>query len=483
MCSKQFFEGFKFFAILLFGLLFIITGCEKSTTNPNANDFELSQSASQGLTSSWQAMHSVNSVSEVSSIVSGETYLDESDIGGIYTAPQLRQEVEKLNSGLQEALSAEVTEGVQTGDSLLWFIDWSDPISGISVRKALYYNTGTGIARYYEAIYEFPAQLRLDYDSTQIRVDLNYTLEDSTDDKFLNLYKLTEFKDGFYVDKIEADAEATDWDETNEVTGAILNNHVWYGQQSRLSELTQELELNPDESGHINERLDYRDGTYLEKTVNFYDDYTGDFSERWRNGTEVSGTFDRIEDDNHASLTRLVDFPAGFFLDKIEQLADVTVDPQDSSSNMLFNEKIYFASGALDTSQLEIDEYFEDGLKKTHLVGAKSDGSQADLLVTHYQEYQEIDGHYIGPAGYFSLINAILYSDGSGELWLKVYENQQAYLNGDPPLVTIYIHFNPDGSGDGTITEGDNQYTVKVDQNGEMQVTNNEGKTKIVNGF
>ena len=468
--------------VMLTSLLFM-PGCEKSTIDPGSADFEVSQSAKEGLTSTWQTVHSLSSVEQVNSIVTGEDNLNESEYGGIYSTPQLNREYHKLNNGLQEAFSENVTESLQTGDSLIWFIDWTDPVLNMSVRKALYYNTETGIARYYEAIYQFPNQLKLSYDSTQIRVDLNYTLNDSTDDRFLNLYKLSEFKDGFYVSEIETNAEATDWDQANQVTGAVLNNHVWYGEQTRLSELIQELELNPDESGHINERLDYRDGTYLQKTVNFNNDYTGDFTERWRDGTEVSGTFDRIEDDNHASFTRLVDFPNGYILNKIEQSADVTLNPADSSSHMLLNEKIFFANGLLDTSELEIDEYFEDGLKNTHLIGHKSDGSEADLLVTHYPEYQEVEGHYIGPKGYFSLINAILYSDGSGEIWLKVYQNQQAYLNGEPPLVIIYLHFNPDGSGEGTITENEITYNVTVNQNGEMKITNSEGKSEIVSGY
>ena len=33
-------------------------------------------------------------------------------------------------------------------------------------------------------------------DSTEVRADLNFTLEDDTDDRFLALYKFTEFKEG-----------------------------------------------------------------------------------------------------------------------------------------------------------------------------------------------------------------------------------------------------------------------------------------------
>lgn len=472
-----------FYGIFLLLVLYLITGCEKNTTDPNNEILQLSQATTEGLTSSWQTIHSLNSVNEVGGMVSGEFPSEDVELGGIYSTSQMQMEYNKMKEGLNEVTAYHSTEGIQSDDSLIWFIDWTNPISGISVRKALYYYKDSGRARYYEAKYQFPLQLRLAYDSTEIKADLNFTLYDSMDDKFLSLSKFTNFKEGFLVQKIEAGAQATHWDGKNQVTGAVLNNHVWYGSQSKLDQLTQTLKFNPDESGSIQKRLDYRDGTFLQKTVNFYSDFTGDYSETWRDGTQVSGTFDRIEDDNHASITRLVDFPAGRFLDKIEQMADVTQNPEDSSTEILLNEKVYFTSGRLDTSQLEINEYFEGDIKKTHLIASKSDGSHADLLVTHCEEYEEIQGNYTGPAGYYSVIEAILYSDGSGELWLKVYENEEAYNNGQSPIADIYIRFNTDGSGEGEIAEGNLAYSVRVDQNGEMLVTDNEGRKQSVSGF
>ena len=480
MWSNQF--AGKFFLLSLM-LAFVFWGCEKDTTSPSPNELQLSQASSDGLVSSWQTIHSLNSVGDVQGILDGNVEVNTSEIGGLNSIDQIQHEYGKLQRGLETVLTGPIPDGIQTEDSLIWFIDWTDPISGISVRKALYYDSVLGIARYYEAIYHFPAQLRITYDSAEVKVNLNFTLHNSSDDKFLSLTKLSLFEEDFFVQKIEAGATATDYDQNNQVTGAVAVNHVWYGEQTALAQLLQNLEINPDQSGHIDERLDYRDNTYLSKEVNFYADFTGDFAENWRDGTQVTGTFDRLEDDNHASITRFIDFPAIYLLDKIEQAADVTLNPADSSSHWSLNEKIYFAGGNIDTSELIVDEYFEAGFKKTHLQGVRSNGSQADLLITHYPEYQDIEGWTIGTEGYYSLVHAILYSDGSGELWLTVYLNKQAYLNGDPPLANIYIHFNPDGSGEGQITETDKSYNVKVNQNGEMQIQDEEGNRKVLSGF
>ncbi len=480
MWSRTKFRKFLFLAV---GMVFLYGGCEKDTVSPPQNELQISQASSDGLVSSWQTIHSLNSVEEVKDILSSGVEGDEVEIGGFQSLGQIRNEIEHLRSGWESALSATIGEGVQVEDSLLWFIDWTDPISGVAVRKALYYNTSTGIARYYESIYRFPAQLRITYDSSEVRVDLNFTIQPSNDDKLLSLFKLSLFEDGFFVQKIEATATATDYDQQNQVIGAIATNHVWYGQQTDLDQLLQNLEINPDQSGHIDERLTYRDSSYLSKEINFYADFTGDFSETWRDGTRVTGTFDRLEDDNHASVTRIIDFPAIYLLDKIEQMVDVTINAGDSSEQSIFNEKIYFSNGEIDTSEIIVNEYIEDGLKKTRLQGARSNGVQLDLVMVHYPEYRDITGWVIGEEGYYSLVHAILYSDGSGEIWLTVYQNQQAYANGDPPLATIYIHFNPDGSGEGQIVEADKTYPVKVSQNGQIQVKDKDGHSQILSGY
>lgn len=470
-------------SVLFILALLLTVGCEKSVTGPKGDELKVSKATHDGLVSGWQTIHSLDAVSRVSKMVGSNTGVEEPEYGGITSKKKLNMEVRKMKKGIAEALSSNRPNGINDGDSLLWFIDWTDPISGVSVRKAFYYNNTTGKARYYETIYKFPSQLELKYDSTEIRADLNFTLNDTTDDKVLSLYKLSEFKPAFYVNKIEANAQVTDWDEQNQVTGVILNNEVWYGQQNELEKLNQELEINPDESGHAHERLDYRDGTFKESNINFYPDYTGDFSGVWRDGTTVNGTFDRLEDDNHANVTQTITFPSGNDPRQIDQMADVTIDPADSSTSVILKEKIYFVNGTVDTSQVNVDEYFENTRKHTHLQSWKSDGSHGDLLVVQYDSYKTIDGNYTGPQGYFTLISATIYNDGSGDMTLKIYQSEEAYNNGEPPLVVITIHFNPDGSGEGQITEGDQTYRVKVRQNGQMVVNDEKGNRETVNGF
>ncbi len=218
--------------IMLASLIMVfVVGCEKQIIEPPAEDLQLDQSVKQGLVSGWQTIHSLNSVNQVNGVVSRDQAIDKEKAGGIYSTNQLQREFQRLHQGMAAMVPNPKYATRTAGDSLFWFVDYTDPVSGVSIRKALYYDRDTGHARYYEVIYAFPPQVDLKYDSTEIAADLNFTLNDTTDDRVLSLYKLSEFRDGFPVVKIQSDAQVTDYGANNEVTGAILHNNVWYSAE------------------------------------------------------------------------------------------------------------------------------------------------------------------------------------------------------------------------------------------------------------
>jgi hypothetical protein len=396
----------SFFLYFIFYV--VLSSCERQITQPEFEEIQLSQATSQGLVNGWQTVHTISTAGNLSSVVKKELPLEKHEQDGLYTTEQLNLGIEKIERSYVPVLKRQNHSFSRSIDSLLWFIDWSDPISGVSVRKALYYDSHTGKARYYEAIYQFPNHLQLKYDSTEIRANLNFTLVDSTDDKVLSFYKHSQYREGFDIEKSTTSAVVTDYDFQNRVSGAILENTVWYSMNNDIEKLFQKLELNPDESGSVNEKITYRDGSLKQKQINFYPNYTGDFSEVWRDGTKVRGTFNRIEDDNHASFSRIVDYPKGNDPISLTQSADVTLNQADSSSIVELKEKIQFVEGKIDTTRIIIEEFYQDSQKHNHFIVSKSDGSKADLNVVHYENYQEVSGDFIGKDGYFSLINATL---------------------------------------------------------------------------
>jgi len=454
-------------------LALFLSGCENNPTepqpNPPGNELQLSAGAQSASLSGWQVLNSLNTQDQLSDLVSGGALFTDEE-GMLNSRADIRREEKTLDR------FAKIT-----GDSLIWYEEWS--VGGTSGRRALYYDDQTQTARFYEVIFQFPQFVRLEYDSTQFMVLVGPSLSDSTDDRLLSINKLTRFEANYFVEGVESSAEATDWDQQNQVIGATAGNSVWYGDQTQLFKLQQNAELNPDGSGFISERLDYRDNTFREAQVNFYDNFTGDFTETWRDGTTVSGAFDLLEDDNHAAVSRVIDFANSFHVDKIEQSAEYTLDPQDSSSIAVLKEKIFFQNGGLDTARVDVERFLEGGSWKEHFIVQTSRHGQSDFTVTYYDEYKEFEGEHTTAEGYYILFNGIEYAAGNGEIWLKVYASEQAYLNGEPPLLTLHIFYNGDGSGHGEIAEGGKSYNVIYKANGEIEVRDGDGNLATFSGY
>ncbi len=472
--------------LLIAGLL--LNSCQKDPANPNPdpgtnpNELQLSGQAKGASQTGWQVFSSINTQSQFSKLVSGQDEIIEDAPGMINSVQEVQKEVRMMNRVRNFAQKSNALHKITGSDSLLWFEEWTDPVSGTSGRRGLVWDVENQCIRLYETIYQFPSQVQLKYDSTEIAAFVGPSLEDSTDDKLKTVSKLSLFEEGYVVEKVESSVSVTDYDPRNEVTGFTASNHTLYGPQTELRELQQSVEFRPNDSGTINERLNYSDGTFLTRAVNFHPNYTGDFAEQRRDGTRVEGRFDLLEDDNHAEIEIVITFADNPILTKIEQSAEYTLNPQDSSSRGVLSEKIFFANGVSTSSRVEVDRFFEDHWKEHYTINTSNDG-QSDFTITYFETHAEIEGDHTTVEGYFTRFNATYYEDGSGEAWLSVYESKQAYENGDDPVLTMHIIFNSDGSGEGTITEGDVTYNVKFDADGEIVVKDVEGKAVSFSGY
>ncbi len=474
----------KWIAVLLGGLLFWASGCDEAATDPNpaTGDLELSAAAQGVAVTGWQTVNNLKTQQQFGDLVSGSGDIITDEAGMISSSAEMRRETARVARVYQFAQQAG-SLAKTTADSLIWSEEWDDPISGTAGRRALIYDDETGIGRIYEVIYKFPAQLQLRYDSTEIRIDLNTTLLDSTDDKLLQINKLSEFREGFPVQKVTGEGIVTDWSGSNEITGAIVTNIVEYGDQRNLEKLTQVAEFNPDGSGAVSETFDFRDNTSTQKSVTFNADHTGTFSETWRNGTTVNGTFDDFADDNHAALTRNIDFANHPWLDKMTDRAEYTLDPADSSSDGTVARLLYFLNGNLDSMEVQAHREFDGAYWTESLQIQTANDGATNFTVIEKDNFDEFDGEHFSPDGYYVQFNGIDYDNGSGELWLSVYASKTAFDNGEPPILSAHYIYNPDGSGTGTITENGGTYNVKFDANGKIEVVDSDGRSVALNGF
>ncbi len=484
---KSFKKFYRIFAALAtVSLILVASGCDQAATNPgpdpDPNSLQLSKAAQNVTTLGWQTMSQVNTESQMSEMVSGMDGIVTEAPGMVNSMATFRREVRKTDRVYRLAQQANSLSKT-TADSLIWSESWDDPISGTAGRRALFYDRDTHLGRVYEVIFRFPESVQLRYDSTEARIDFGAALEDSTDDRFLGLDKLSLFRDGFAVERVESAVEATDWDATNEVTGAIADNTVNYGNQTELQQLVQHAELEPDGHAQFAETLHYDDNSTKKSNISINPNNTGTFSEIWRDGTTASGTFDLFEDDNHGAITRTVNFANHPLLEKLEDSAEFTFNPIDSSSAGVLQETLFFLNGDIDSTRIQAEHKLVDGFWTDILAIKTANDGETNLVVTHKEGYDEIEGDHIAPDEVYYRFNGKEYEDGSGELWIDVYTNKAAYDNGEPPVLSLYIRYNPDGSGEGKITEGDKTYNVRYTANGEIEVTDDGGKAVALNGY
>jgi len=364
-----------------------------------------------------------------------------------------------------------------TADSLLFYFE--DTVRGI--RKALYYDAETGKARYYEVRYKFAPWRNIEYDSAQVVADLNFTLDDPSDDRLENLYQLQQFNENYFVQKIETSGTVTDWDGT-EITGAELVGDAWYHSDRWLQHLRQFVDMNPDNSGTLREDFDFRDGTTAYHSVTFLSDNTGSFEKQLRDGTTVTGTFDSFEDDLNGSYHELTDFPAGRYVDQVEKDVNIWVDLPDSVVNLDATEVVRFESGRVDSAAASISIAENDSVKTTTISERKPNGAFGTFVVVERSDETTMEGEWTTWDGYYILINAEYYMDGSSHVHYEVYASQTAYENGEQALIIADYYFSPDQSGNGKLTYENETFDIEFDAGGKATLRQ-QGKTKSINLF
>ncbi|KAA3613028.1 MAG: hypothetical protein D8M58_12010 [Calditrichaeota bacterium] len=455
---------------------FIFYGCEVDPTS-NDDSLEVSQFVKDQAPVGWQLNKTVVSGSEMKSLTQNSDYLEDEGVEGLSKMSALKSNALLLNKEMKQYVSKMQILGKTNGDSLLFFED----NTVIGVRKGLYYNSETSIARYYEVKYKFAAWRNIEYDSSHVTAFLNFTLDYDGDDQLKTLHQLQTFEEGFFVQKIQTNAEVTDWDESD-VTGIIATTDAWYESGRQLSHLKQMVEIKPDESGTLREDFDFRDGKTAYRQVTFKNDGTGTFEKKTREGILVSGTFDSVEDDLQGSYSETIDFPEGRYIDKIVKNAQVSVTLPDSIFNADFSEAVYFESGRVDSERVALQVSEEAGVTTSVFEITKSNGAHGTLTINETENESNLDGNWISFDGSYIVLSAEYYFDGSSHLHYEVFESETAYDNGDDPLIVADYYFSPDQTCTGTLSYEGETYDVNFNDSGEGELSQG-GKKSGINLF
>ena len=185
------------------------------------------------------------------------------------------------------------------------------------------------------------------------------------------------------------------------------------------------------------------------------------------------------EDDLHGSYSETIDFPAGRYIDKIVRSAEVSITLPDSIFNANFSEVVYFESGKVDSEQVVLRVSEEAGVTTSVFEISKSNGAHGTITVNETENESNLTGNWTSENGSYTVLSAEYYFDRSSHLHFEVFESEEAYNNGDAPLLVADYYFSPDQTCTGTLSYQGETYDVNFDESGEGELSQGGKKSKI----
>ena len=460
------------FILSIAGLVFF-SGCEKDNS-PESAALEIDAVIEENATIGWQINEIVDNSFEIEELTGKEGFVDADLTYGFSALSRLKSQAASLLDEALKQLQVPPLLSKVNPDSLIFFSD--DTSRG--VRQALYFDPVTASARFYEVHYKLPAALPARYDSAEIVITVEQDLFSAQGNKLSGLYHLRTFREDFFVQRVSESLTVTDYN-GDEISGIHLNSYALYRSDSFLDHIERTVMLNPNHSGTLQENFYFSDATSSYRTVTFNPDQTGEFAKGFRDGTTVSGTFDSAADDLSGFYTELIDFPDGRYLDKIFRSAAISISVVDSTFFLDLAEIIYFSDGRIDSCAINMTTVYQSSLKTTTWIVIKPNGAHGHLILRESEKTKVLAGEWTTANGYYLLINAEYYLDGSVHIHYVVYVSENAYLAGDDPLLTADYYLSPDKSGDGTITSGNQVYQIRFDDSGQGTISRGD-KSKVI---
>jgi hypothetical protein len=441
-----------------------LNGCSKNPSDPTlpAEKNELAQMAA---TNGSEVFHGVQTIKQIEQALAGPNGLGEIDVpavgslarSGATFAHALRpfhQQAEMIAvraNRLRKAL----------GDTILYDVRRTDPITGIQYHEWISYNTNTGKATIYIVTINHPSSSPLQRDSTRIVVNVNFTLADTTDDVVELLENAKDYRDGYRLQYEEGRIIPDAYQPGIEPTGGVLEGLSRYAPGQDTTEARFHLEYHETAGGQGSwtKTINFRDGTRHSEDITFTRTNVI-FNLVYRDGTREQGQFS-VPDENHLSFNKTVTYPSGSNPRSLFEKGDYARNPVDSSATVNFSREVFYADGTSDRHTVAIKATRQNGFGRYEVTETHSNGTGGSWTLQEGATQSELTGFWINQEKQYLTLAASFYKDGSADVHLKVYASKEAFERGDPPIFEANLHYKPDGSGNGTITskEGVSQFT------------------------
>lgn len=459
-------------SLLLMAMFACSTG---DPTAPEDNNDPTTKTVESTSSSSVGIYQNISSFKQVTNLIQGPAAIADLDVPEVKDpntatnfARSMKQKAFNLLSSDMKALSK--TGQIAFGDSVIWDVTERNDDEGVTYRVSLIYNNETGEARLFVVGFDYLGGHPLEYDSTEIRADLNFTILDDSDDVLLSLENLKRYRPGQLISEERGSFVPDAHAPGTEPEGGTLMSEVKYSDSSFISSTKATLEFHEGQGGSYSRTSKFSDGTESSEEATFNVDGTGTFSESRRDGTNIAGTFDSAEEDGKGGFSLTTTYPAGHDPASIRESGEFDINASDSTISGSFEREVTLLNGDVERESVTVNQTRVGDVLTTSLNVENADGSKGHITITESPEVDQVSGEWTNADETFVVFSAQSYPDDSAHLDAKVYADQAAFENGSEPVASAVFDFYPDGSGMGVVTEDGKIYDVTIHPDGSVTI-------------
>jgi len=473
---EEFIMKVKHFCLYaLYGTLMFLFACSSNNpVQPPDNSEPVNETVQTASKSSVDIYQNVASFKTITNFMQGESGLAELDVPAVQNptaamrffgdvrqqAMQKLRPIIKRGNSLQSAM----------GDSVIWDVTERDSVAGVTHRILLTYNPQTGVGILTVVSFDFDESQPLEYDSTRVVVDINFTILDESDDVLVSLESLKRFKPGRLIHEEHGTFTPDPYSPGSEPDGGVLTARVTYRSSSFISSTDERFEYHAGQGGSYTKTTAFSDGKSHVESITFNEDGTGTYTETRRDGTHIEGSFDSADEDGQGSYSTTITFPDGHDPVSIAESGTFSMNLADSTLSGTFTRTVTRQDGTVEEESVTISQTLEGDVRTTMLEVSNADGSGGSITITEAPDVEQITGEWVEADGTFNKFTAEGYADGSAHLIFDVYASAASFENGDDPVASGEFDFYPDGSGSGTITMDGVTYNVTINPDGSVTI-------------
>lgn len=457
-------------------LMLSLFGC--ATKNPvdddNNNNQQVSKNVQNASNSSVDIYQNLAGFEQISQFIQGPSAIADLEVPEVKdprTAMNFARTIKQKSFALGKK-DLNLLQKSASGDSVIWDITERNEDEGVTYRTSLIYNAAEGTARLFLVGFDYIESLPLEYDSTEIKADLNFTILDDSDDVLLSLENLKRYKEGQLISEERGSFVPDEHAPGTEPQGGVLMAEIKYSDSSFISRTEARFEYHEGQGASFKKTSEFSDGTKSVEEATFNEDGTGTFMELRRDGTRIEGSFDSAEEDGEGSFSLTTTFPEGHDPASVRESGEFSIS--DSKISGTFSREVTRLNGDVESERVTVTQTAVGDVKTTTLNAEKSDGSGGVITITETPDVEQVTGEWTNEDETFVVFTAEGYTDGSAHLEGKLYENKAAFENGAEPIATAVFDFYPDGSGMGVVTEDGKTYDVIIHPDGSVTITERE---------